>query len=183
VKDADNDVTTEVVIEESEIDIGESGNFNETAEEQYLNALFDSSKDDAEMGYSAEEFPTPKIKSEYHVVTLVRTQPICKAHAVLFDEVISEAQQRQCGHSILVEPFHDSNTNPIGIVFKMRYLKTFFKLNNFIWLNYGVNPHTAAIHLKKLSDEGVKHIIWIGGEAKEGTESARKLRASWICYL
>ena len=179
MKDADNNMTTEVVIEESVVDIGESGNFDENAEEQYLNALFDSNEDDVEMCYSAEEISTPKIKSEYHVVTLVRTQPICKAHAVLFDEVMAEAQQRQCGHSILVEPFHDSNTNPIGIVFKMRYLKTFFKLNNFVWLNYGVNPYTAAIHLKRLSDEGVKHIIWIGGEAKEGVESAKKLRASW----
>ena len=71
MKGADNVMTTEVVIEVPAVDIGESGNFDENAEEQYFNALFDSSEDNVEMCYSAEETSTPNYAVVIQLLALI----------------------------------------------------------------------------------------------------------------
>ena len=152
-----------------------SGNFQESIEEEYLNVMFPSNGDvmvhEEQSNTQAVNSVTPK--SDCHVFTNIKCQPPCLAHRVLIDEVIKEATHRKCGYSIAVNARTDASTNPLSLVFKLRYLKTFFPNVTFTPMIDGQSNQKLLFNKK---DEGITHIVWITGKIDSETDATLKYR-------
>jgi RimK family alpha-L-glutamate ligase len=101
-----------------------------------------------------------KVKPKGVVYTFGRFNPPHVGHEKVIDRVVELANRHGYDHRVYSSTSHDKSKNPLAYEKKMSILKDSFKNANIVEDPDINNAYSAA---RSLSDEGVKHVIFVSG--------------------